>query len=369
MEYVSAAQQNASGGENRSHYEITGGVKQHQRHIGRRKKADYIKDMIKSFPYFQENPSHVWEQAIPEDPYGRKNIFAFIEGNGESLNTVIYHAHLDTVGIEDFGPLKDIAFDSDRLAEYFSNYEFDRDVQRDARSGEWMFGRGSVDMQSGIAVHLANLLHFSERRDQLPGHILFMANPDEESQHSGILTSISELKRLKQEKQLRYLAAINNDFITPLYEGDTTRYIYTGAAGKLLPCFAIYGREVHVGDTLSGIDPNLIASEITRRIHNNIHMAENIEGELVLPPTCLYQRDNKEAYNVQTAVSSYVYFNYFIYEKTAKEVMDQLTAVADEACKETEQKLSDYYDEYCERTSLPKKRCHGTFKCTVWKIT
>ncbi|WGD61004.2 M20 family metallopeptidase [Bacillus velezensis] len=323
--------------------------------LGEGKKADYIKDMIKSFPYFQENPSHVWEQAIPEGPYGRKNIFAFIEGNGESLNTVIYHAHLDTVGIEDFGPLKDIAFDSDRLAEYFSNYEFDRDVQRDARSGEWMFGRGSVDMQSGIAVHLANLLHFSERRDQLPGHILFMANPDEESQHSGILTSISELKRLKQEKQLRYLAAINNDFITPLYEGDTTRYIYTGAAGKLLPCFAIYGREVHVGDTLSGIDPNLIASEITRRIHNNIHMAENIEGELVLPPTCLYQRDNKEAYNVQTAVSSYVYFNYFIYEKTAKEVMDQLTAVADEACKETEQKLSDYYDEYCERTSLPKK--------------
>ncbi|MFU1719724.1 M20 family metallopeptidase [Bacillus velezensis] len=323
--------------------------------LGEGKKADYIKDMIKSFPYFQENPSHVWEQAIPEDPYGRKNIFALIEGNGDSLNTVIYHAHLDTVGIEDFGPLKDIAFDSDRLAEYFSNYEFDRDVQRDARSGEWMFGRGSVDMQSGIAVHLANLLHFSERRDQLPGHILFMANPDEESQHSGILTSISELKRLKQEKQLRYLAAINNDFITPLYEGDTTRYIYTGAAGKLLPCFAIYGREVHVGDTLSGIDPNLIASEITRRIHNNIHMAENIEGELVLPPTCLYQRDNKEAYNVQTAVSSYVYFNYFIYEKTAKEVMDQLTAVADEACKETEQKLSDYYDEYCERTSLPKK--------------
>ncbi|MGU9967285.1 M20/M25/M40 family metallo-hydrolase [Bacillus velezensis] len=323
--------------------------------LGEGKKADYIKDMIKSFPYFQENPSHVWEQAIPEDPYGRKNIFAFIEGNGDSLNTVIYHAHLDTVGIEDFGPLKDIAFDSDRLAEYFSNYEFDRDVQRDARSGEWMFGRGSVDMQSGIAVHLANLLHFSEQRDQLPGHILFMANPDEESQHSGILTSISELKRLKQEKQLRYLAAINNDFITPLYEGDTTRYIYTGAAGKLLPCFAIYGREVHVGDTLSGIDPNLIASEITRRVHNNIHMAENIEGELVLPPTCLYQRDNKEAYNVQTAVSSYVYFNYFIYEKTAKEVMDQLTAVADEACKETERKLSDYYDEYCERTSLPKK--------------
>ncbi|WP_339234701.1 M20/M25/M40 family metallo-hydrolase [Bacillus sp. FSL K6-1012] len=323
--------------------------------IGEGTKADFIKEVIMSYPYFQEHPCHVWEQAIPIDPYNRKNIFAFVEGSGESRNTVIYHAHLDTVGIEDFGPLKDIAFDSGKLAEYFSNYDFDEDVQRDAKSGEWMFGRGSVDMQSGIAVHLSNLLHFSENPKALPGNLLFMANPDEESQHAGILASISELNRLKKEKQIQYLAAINTDFITPLYDGDSTRYIYTGAAGKLLPCFYISGREVHVGDTLAGIDPNLISSEITRRIHNNIHLAEKIEGELVLPPSCLYQRDNKESYNVQTAVSSYLYFNYFIYEKTAKEVMDQLTQVAEEACRDTKRKLSEYYEEYLKRTNLPKR--------------
>lgn len=84
------------------------------------------------------------------------------------------------------------------------------------------------------------------------------------------------------------MAAINTDFITPLYDGDQTRYIYTGAAGKLLPCFYIYGREVHVGDTLAGIDPNFISSEITSRLHNNIHLAEKVEGELVLPhPVCI----------------------------------------------------------------------------------
>lgn len=312
--------------------------------VGEGTKANFIKEVIMSYPYFQENPGHVWEQVIPNDPYNRKNIFAFIEGHGESRNTVIYHAHLDTVGIEDFGPLKDIAFDCEKLADYFSRYEFDQDVQRDAKSGEWMFGRGSVDMQSGIAVHLANLLHFSENLDTLPGNLLFMANPDEESQHSGVLASISELNRLKKEKQLHYLAAINTDFITPLYDGDKTRYIYTGAAGKLLPCFYIYGREVHVGDTLAGIDPNLISSEITRRLHNNIQLAERIEGELVLPPSCLYQRDNKESYNVQTAVSSCLYFNYFIYERTAKEIMDLLIEVTEEACGDIEQKLSDYYE-------------------------
>lgn len=167
--------------------------------VGEGTKANFIKEVIMSYPYFQENPGHVWEQVIPNDPYNRKNIFAFIEGHGESRTTVIYHAHLDTVGIEDFGPLKDIAFDCEKLADYFSRYEFDQDVQRDAKSGEWMFGRGSVDMQSGIAVHLANLLHFSENLDTLPGNLLFMANPDEESQHSGVLASISELNRLKKK--------------------------------------------------------------------------------------------------------------------------------------------------------------------------
>ncbi|PRR97634.1 peptidase M20 [Bacillus atrophaeus] len=323
--------------------------------VGEAAAADFIKEVLTGFPYFKQHPDQVWEQPIPSDPYGRKNVFALLKGTRESQKTVIYHAHIDTVGIEDFGPLKDDALDPDKLSEYFASYSFHQEVQKDAQSGEWMFGRGSVDMQSGIAVHLANVLYFSEHLDELPGNILFMANPDEESQHAGILSAIPELNRLQREHQLTYLSAINTDFITPLYDGDSTRYIYTGAAGKLLPCFYIYGREVHVGDTLAGIDPNLIASELTRRIHNNINLAENIDGELILPPSCLYQRDNKESYNVQTAVSSYLYFNYFLYEKTAKEVMDQLLHISLEACEHVEEKLSDYYEEFLKRTNLPKK--------------
>jgi arginine utilization protein RocB len=322
---------------------------------GEVKIADFIKNTLQSFPYFKENPLHVWEQKINGDTLGRKNVFAFIQGSKKNAQTMIYHAHLDTVGIEDFGPLKDIALDPEELQRYFSMHNINEDVQRDARSGEWMFGRGAVDMQSGIAVHLANVLHFTKHPNKLEGNVLFMVNPDEESQHAGIISAVSELNRLKKEKNLSYVAAINTDFITPLYDGDSTRYIYTGAAGKLLPCFYIYGREVHVGDTLAGIDPNLIASEITGSIHNNINLAENIEGELVLPPSCLYQRDNKEAYNVQTAVSSHLYFNYFIYERTAKEVMSQLIGLSIEACEKVEKKLSDYYELFVQRTNLPKR--------------
>ncbi|WP_258166088.1 hypothetical protein [Bacillus sp. MYb209] len=92
---------------------------------------------------------------------------------------------------------------------------------------------------------------------------------------------------MKQKKQLQYRLAINNDFTTPLYDGDNQRYIYTGTAGKLLPCLYIYGREVHVGDTPSGIDPNFRAAHITNRLHNNYELTEFIPNELVLPSNLL----------------------------------------------------------------------------------
>ncbi|MGM7637340.1 M20/M25/M40 family metallo-hydrolase [Bacillus sp. Hm123] len=318
--------------------------------------ADAILDILRSYPYFQENPALVWEQTAIDDALNRKNVFAFVKGGVNTKQTIIYHAHIDTVGIEDFGALRQHAFDPDALQNFFSEFDQDKDVQADARSGEWMFGRGSVDMQSGAAVHLANLLYFSDHREELPGNLLVMFNPDEESQHAGIKNAVFELERLKQEWDLEYVAAINDDFITPQYDGDNTRYIYTGAAGKILPSFYIYGREAHVGDTLQGVDPNFIAAELTRRIHNNVELCENIQDEMVLPPTCLFQRDNKFTYNVQTATSSYLYFNYFLYRDSAADVMRKLQNVATEACGEISEYLSNQYEGYLQRTGLPRKQ-------------
>ncbi|MCP3739365.1 M20/M25/M40 family metallo-hydrolase [Rossellomorea sp. BNER] len=316
--------------------------------------ANAVKQWLQSFPYFKKNPMYVWEQLIPNDPIERKNVYAFLRSPARTSKTLIYHAHLDTVGIDDFGSMRQNALNSDALESYFKEYPYNKDVQKDAHSGDYLFGRGSVDMQSGIAVHLANLLYFSKHLDELPGNILFMINPDEESQHKGVTTAISELNRLKEEENLDYIVAINTDFITPMYEGDPHRYIYTGSAGKLLPSFYIYGRETHVGDTLSGIDPTLISAEINRRINNNLDLTEDIEGELILPPSCLYQKDTKMAYNVQTAKSSYLYFNYFIYESTAKEVMDKLESITNEACQHVAETASKQYKEFARRTKLPE---------------
>lgn len=51
---------------------------------GERDIADHISQILKSFPYFRKHPERVWEQPIPGDPLGRKNVFALVTGNHRS---------------------------------------------------------------------------------------------------------------------------------------------------------------------------------------------------------------------------------------------------------------------------------------------
>lgn len=320
---------------------------------GESEKAELIYSIIQSFPYFEKNPEAVWMQEIPNDPNNRKNVWAIVSGT--QAKTVLFHSHIDTVGTDDFGALQSIAHDPDALEAYFSTYNGDDLVKEQALTGDWLFGRGSLDMQSGAAIHLTNLLELSEQKAPLEGTMLFLFNPDEESEHAGMLAALLELERLKNEG-LQYVAAINNDFIAPMHDKDETKYIYTGAAGKVLPSFYIYGREAHVGDVLTAIDPTLVGSEINRKINQNLNLTEELEGEYVLPPACLYFKEDKHDYNVQTAVSARLYFNYFVFEQTAKDVMDKLRAITLNTVDELKEQSEHRYDQHRERHGFPPSK-------------
>ncbi|MCE7793185.1 M20/M25/M40 family metallo-hydrolase [Salipaludibacillus sp. CUR1] len=315
--------------------------------------AEFLSTFIKQIPYFNDHPELVWNQPLKNDHLGRRNVFALLKGEVKSNKTVLFHSHMDTVGVDDFGGNKEEAFQPDILKAQFAKQEDDLELQQAAESNEWMFGRGSVDMKSGIAVHLANLMHFSEQTTRLEGNILVMLNPVEENEHTGVIDSVEELSRLKDEQNFEFVIGINNDFITDLYEGDKNKYIYTGAVGKLLPCFYIFGREAHVGESLTSVDPTLISSAINRKINNNMDLAEKIKGELVLPPACLHQRDNKDFYNVQTALSSHLFFNYFVYKDSPDDVMRKLLNKAKEASQEIEEHMRRQYQSFCEVTEIP----------------
>ncbi|GEB76972.1 M20/M25/M40 family metallo-hydrolase [Sporolactobacillus inulinus] len=320
--------------------------------------ADELEAILRSFPYFKEHPDQVWTQKLEGDTLGRKNVFALLESMFENKQTIIYHGHMDTVGTDDFNSIEAHALDPDYLQHYFSKYTKDPDVQKDAASGDWLFGRGMLDMKSGDAVHLGNLLYYAQHREQLKGNLLVMFNPVEENDHEGVMEAVSELIRLRDEKNLHYKLAINGDFVSPLYKGDTQRYIYTGSAGKLLGCFYIRGRETHVGETLSGIDPTLIASKINEALNNNMDGAEQIANEVILPPSCLFQRDKKAFYNVQTAGTTFMYFNYFLYERTPNAVMEQLKHVAADACADLAAFLKQQYSVFSANCGLQGQAPH-----------
>lgn len=311
--------------------------------------SEKIKEILLSFPYFEQNSDLVWTTDLPADPYQRKNVFAFLPKQGIK-QTVLLHAHMDTVGVEDFGKIKSMAFDPDKLLDFFKEYEEDSEIKEEALSGDWAFGRGMLDMKSGMAVHLMNLLFYTEHLEELPFNLLFMGNPVEENDHTGMIESLPELIKFKQQGY-EFIAAINTDFVSPLHEADTTRYLYTGAAGKMLSCFYIKGREAHVGNTLQGIDPTLLSSAINLAINTNPALCEEIDDEEILPSSALYQRDQKDFYNVQTAKTAHLYFNTFLYEKSAKDVLDTLL----DATKQAVDQVTSMLD---ERLTAHRKNIH-----------
>ncbi|MFD1706166.1 M20/M25/M40 family metallo-hydrolase [Siminovitchia sediminis] len=318
--------------------------------------ADKIENILRSYPYFEEHPQQVWTKTVDDDPLQRKSVLALLKSEEPSDKTILLHAHTDTVTIDDFGSLKEYAAHPYELMERLKETDLLPEVRADLESGDWLFGRGSVDMKSGAAAHLLVLKYLSENRHVFTGNILFMTNPIEETTHGGIIDVLPELERLQSEEQIDFECAINTDFVGPLYKGDLTRYIYLGSVGKLLPSFYIRGKETHVGQAYEGLDPNLIASEITRRIDLNADLADEAEGEVTQPPVTLKQKDLKPTYNVQTPISSFVYFNYYVHQITPDKILDQLQGIAREAFDDVIETLNTQYNRHCERSGMQYKQ-------------
>lgn len=309
----------------------------------------YIEQYIRNIEYFKMNPNNVIIQKLKNDELERRNVFALLKGgNGQYKKTIIFHGHTDTVGVEDFGALKEFAFDSDELARQFQEINLSKEVQEDLNSGEYLFGRGALDMKSGDAVFLVILKKLSEVVDELKGNILVTFNPVEENLHTGIIEGLNILDQLKNEQNLKYILAINNDFICPMYQGDKTKYIYTGSVGKLLPSFYIQGKETHVGQCFEGFDASMVAANLINILNLNSDFCDEFKGEVTLPPSVLKMKDLKTWYNVQTSKEAFVYFNYFIHNDSVENIIEKLKTKALTALEKVNATINHEYKKYCE---------------------
>lgn len=320
--------------------------------------ASKLYEIITSMPYFTERPNQVIKSKTVDDEFDRYNVLAFVEGTKDIHNnkTVILMGHIDTVGIDDYTNLKDVACSPSDLMEKLKDEQLPSLVKDQLLSGEWYFGRGVLDMKSGVASNFSLLKYYAEHPDELSGNLVFFAECDEEVSSKGVLSGLKDLKKWKQEHGFDYIGLINSDFVTPLYEGDENRYIYKGTVGKLLPSFFITGAETHVGSSFEGLDPNFIAAELTRQISYNPDLCDSFLGETPAPPVSLKQMDLKPTYTVQTALSAYVYYNFFIHSWSPKDVLNKLSEQAEIAFENALNTLNERYEKFNKITNQPSKK-------------
>ena len=311
--------------------------------------AKRVYEFYRELPYFQSHPEQLMLQQTEDDEIERYNVLAMVKGTkGDSNRTVILMGHLDTVGVDDFGSLKEYAFDPDTLPGLLRKLKLEDDVIRDLDSGEYMFGRGALDMKSGVAGHMWLIRYFSEHPEELDGNLIAIAECDEEDNAHGIISALKVLKEWKQVHGLDYIAAINADYSTPYHEEDENRYVYFGTIGKLLPSFYVVGKETHVGQAFGGLDPNLLVAELTRLIDYNPDLSDQAQGEVTIPPVSLKQTDVKDTYTVQTALAAYVYYNFFTHSMTPKDVMAAMKEKAVEAFDRVVKYTNESYQRFCE---------------------
>lgn len=313
--------------------------------------AKWIYNYYKGLEYFKENTEDLLLQETTNDEIKRYNVISMVKGTkGNSNKTIILMGHLDTVGIEDFGENKVYAFNPDILPEIFNELNISDEVLRDIDSGQYMFGRGALDMKAGLAGHIYIIKYFSQHPEELDGNLIAIAEADEEDNSHGIISALKILSDWKEKYNLEYIAAINADYTTPYYENDENRYIYFGTIGKLLPSFYVTGKETHVGQAYGGLDPNLLIAELTRNIELNTELCDESHGEVTIPPISLKQSDLKVGYTVQTALAAYSYYNYFTLAMSPKEVMDKMEDIARISFDNIIEFTNESYKSYCEKS-------------------
>lgn len=70
---------------------------------------------------------------------------------------------------------------------------------------------------------------------------------------------------------------------------------------------------------------------------------------------------------MQTAISSHLYFNFFIYEKTPEQVLEMMLQEAKTVCEEAEIYLQKQFEEYIEFTNLPKRKLSWDIEVTSYE--
>lgn len=310
---------------------------------GERFLADKIFEILSGFDVFKRNPDQLRICPVKDDPLKRYSIIALVKKPDVS-DTVLGIGHFDTVGIEDYGDLKSFALDSEELALQLKKSMDDLEVLRDLDDPDYLFGRGALDMKSGIAIWLTLLNDVSLTRFDKNLLVCFVC--DEEGNSKGMIDAIPHIMQIKDDFHLNIQSAIDTDYTSPQFSGDTRRFIYGGTIGKILVQFLCIGKEAHAGDPYAGVDANQLVSALIEEINMNPKYCDKNELDVTVPPITLTVKDDKQQYSVQTAKTASVAFNVTTIGRSIEQWEEMFVNAGKKAMDNVIDKLNTSYREY-----------------------
>lgn len=341
--------------------------------------ALYIYNFLASLDYFKQNKDNLILQEL-NDSLGRKNVIAIIVGNKQNYlsknNAILLLSHFDTVDIEDYQNLKDFAFDIDKLTlkikEIYNNNEDNNkeneELIKDINDGRYLFGRGVLDMKSGVAVNLAILKELAENLNNFNGIVIALFVSDEETNSLGMLKAIDFLYDFKIKKNINYLACIDTDYIVKQRKNDEIIVnSYYGSIGKILVGFYIKGVETHVGESYKGLNPIFLLSKVIQNLEMNKNVV-NKKIKDIVPPTFIYAKDLKENYSVKTPSDAFAFLNILIFDNNVSKIIHNIKKILKKSLKTYVNKYQLQILDYQEFISLLKLKLKDNYNKIYNKI-
>ncbi len=281
-------------------------------------------------PYFRRHPEQLLALNSHGDP-ARQNVLALVRGKGRRC--LVLAGHFDTVSIANYGSLASLACEPEALTkaliEELSNKvrnPAEEKALTDLLSGDFLAGRGLLDMKSGLAAGIAAIERFAER-DEPPGNLLFVATPDEENRSRGMRAFRDALPAIAEKFDLDIIGGINLDASGDDGDGTEGRAVYLGSVGKFSPFAFVAGRPTHAGYAFNGVSAHLIGAEIMRAMEINSALCDEAHGELSPAPVCLEAKDVRHGYEVTTPAHVWLSFNWLTHRRTPEDVLYEFRAL------------------------------------------
>ena len=324
---------------------------------------DFIEEYLQGWDYFRRNPANLVRVMSKNDPLGRSSLLVCVSGQ-EASETVVLLGHTDTVEVDDYGLLQDLATSPSELMEALKDGARDLSPQgkEDLDEDAYYWGRGTLDMKAGVANELHLLKKLSENRDKFKGHVVALFVCDEEGNSAGMIAAIGALQKWRDSNDAEILGVINTDYHTAQYPGDKYYYLFRGTVGKIMPAFYVRTIETHAGDPFAGLDANMVLADLAREINLNPKYSDGEGDEISVPPITLKMTDLKDVYSVKTNHEAWTLISVPLFGQSPADVMNKMESAARGSAAETVDRFYRYQETYNEKAGIPAGNAFPEFE-------